>query len=59
MELSKDKDQVKMMVLIEIEKMFTGITDKYNSEENHEMMLFLLDIENRLKQELMKVDTQN
>ncbi len=53
MELSKDKNEVKAMVLIEIENMFTGITNKYNSEENHEMMLFLLDIENKLKQTLM------
>ena len=59
MELSKDKDHVKRIVLIELERMFTGITDKHNSEENHEMMLFLLDIENRLKQALMKVETQN
>ncbi len=56
MELSKDKNEVKAMVLIELEKMFTGITDKYNSEENHKMMLFLLDVENKLKQSLMEID---
>ncbi len=56
MELSKDKNEVKMMVLIELEKMFTGITDKHNSAENHEMMLYLLDIENKLKQTLMEIE---
>ena len=57
MELPKDKNDVKAMVLIEIEKMFTEMTNKYNSVENHEMMLFLLDVENRLKQTLMEVGT--
>ncbi len=57
MELSKDTNEVKAMVLIEIENMFTGITNKYNSEENHEMMLFLLDIENKLKQTLMGIES--
>lgn len=50
------KDDVKAMVLIELEKMFTAVTDKYNSEENHDMMLFLLDVENKLKQALMDID---
>ena len=51
-----EKDNVKAMVLIELEKMFTNVTDKYNSEENHDMMLFLLDVENNLKQALMNIN---
>lgn len=51
-----EKDDVKAMVLIELEKMFTAVTNKYNSEENHDMMLFLLDVENKLKQSLMDIN---
>lgn len=51
-----EKDDVKAMVLLELEKMFTAVTDKHNSEENHDMMLFLLDVENKLKQSLMDID---
>ena len=32
MELSKDKDHVKRIVLIELERMFTGITDSPYAE---------------------------
>jgi len=56
MALSQDeKNDIKAMVLIEIENMFTGITNKYNTEENHEMMLFLLDIEKEIKKPLMEI----
>ncbi len=51
-----EKDDVKAMVLIELEKMFTAVTNKYNSEENHDMILFLLDVENKLKQSLMDIN---
>ncbi len=58
MPLSPDeKNQIKAMVLIELENMFTGITHKYNTKENREMMLFLLDIENKIKQSLVEVDS--
>ncbi len=50
-----EKDDIKMKVLLELEKMFTGITDKYNSEEHHDMMLYLLDIESGVKKALMDV----
>ncbi len=53
MALSKEtKDEIKAMVLIEIEKMFTDLDHKYNSKENAEMMNFLLDVESALKQRL-------
>ncbi len=51
-----EKDETKNMVLLELEKMFTGITDHYNSEENHDRMLYLLDIEKAVKDRLMQVE---
>ncbi|MGI8638859.1 MAG: hypothetical protein ACR2MG_02760 [Pyrinomonadaceae bacterium] len=60
MALSEDrKNEIKAMVLIELENLFTSVSHKYNTEENHEMMLFLLDIENELKQRLMDVQKQS
>ena len=52
-------DEIKMMVLIELEKMFTEITNKFNSKENHDMMLFLLDIESGLKEKLREVHAKH
>ena len=52
-------DEIKMMVLIELEKMFTEITNKFNSKENHDMMLFLLDIESGLKEKLIEVHAKH
>ena len=58
MALSQDeKNDIKAMVLIEIEKMFTRITDKYNTQQNHDMMLFLLDTEKAIKEPLMREDS--
>ena len=51
-----EKDDTKAMVLLELEKMFTGITDHYNSEDNHDRMLYLLDIEKAVKDRLMQVE---
>ena len=57
MPLSQDeKDQTREMVLLELEKMFSGITEHYNSEENHDRMLYLLDIEKAVKDRLMAVE---
>ncbi len=50
-----EKDETKQMVLGELEKMFTGITEHYNSEENHDRMLYLLDIEKAIKDRLIQV----
>ncbi len=53
MALSKEiKNEIKLMVLIELGNMFTNLNHKYNSKENHEMMHFLLDIESALNQQL-------
>ncbi|MCY7377562.1 MAG: hypothetical protein LH472_16515 [Pyrinomonadaceae bacterium] len=51
-----EKDDIKRMVLGEIEKMFTELSHKYNTKENHEKMLFLLYIESSVKQGLMDAD---
>jgi len=60
MALSQDeKNDIKAMVLIEIEKMFTRITDKYNTQQNHDMMIFLLDIEKAIKEPLMEMDSHD
>jgi hypothetical protein len=53
----EEKNDIKAMVLFEIEKMFTAITNKNNTAENHEMMLYLFDIESKIKQPLMESDT--
>mgnify|MGYP006955963091 FL=1 len=51
-----EKDETKGMVLLELEKMFTDITNHYNSEANHDRMLYLLDIEKAVKDRLMAVE---
>lgn len=50
-----EENDIKVMVLLEIEKMFTSISYKYNIQENQEMMHFLLDIESNVKQSLVEV----
>ncbi len=47
------KNEVKQMVLTSLEHLFSDLTEKYNSEENHDMVLYLMDVENRVKQSLM------
>jgi hypothetical protein len=51
-----EKDETLQMVLLELEKMFGGITEHYNSEANHDRMLYLLDIEKAVKDRLMQVE---
>jgi hypothetical protein len=50
-----EENDIKCMVLFEIEKMFTAMSYKYNIKENEEMMHFLLDIESQVKQSLVDV----
>ena len=52
-----EENDIKVMVLLEIENMFTSISYKYNIKENHEMMHFLLDIESKVKQSLVETKT--
>ena len=51
-----DKNDVKAMVLNSLEHMFTSLTEKYNTEENHDMVMYLMDVENRVKRALMDPD---
>ncbi|MCY7344723.1 MAG: hypothetical protein LH614_00740 [Pyrinomonadaceae bacterium] len=53
---AEEKDEIKAMVLTEIEKMFAELAHKYGTKENHEKMLFLLDIESSIKQGLMDAE---
>ena len=48
-----DKNEVKQIVLGSLEHLYTDLTEKYNTEENHDMVLYLMDIEKRIKQSLM------
>jgi hypothetical protein len=48
-----EENDIKRLVLFEVEKMFTEMSYKYNIQENHEMMHFLLDIESTMKQSLI------
>lgn len=48
-----DKNAVKEMVLGELDHLFTNLTEKYNTEENHDMVQYLMDIEHRIKDALM------
>ena len=50
-----EENDIKVLVLLEVEKMFTAMSYKYNIQENREMMLFLLDIESKMKQSLLEV----
>ena len=48
-----EENDIKRMVLIETENMFTAMSYKYNMKENQDMMHFLLDIESKMKQSLI------
>jgi len=50
-----EKDDLKLMVLLETEKMFSKITAKYQSAENHEKLYFLLDLESAMKDRLVEM----
>jgi hypothetical protein len=49
-----EENDIKRMVLLEIENLFTAMSYKYNIKENQEMMHFLLDIESVVKQSLVE-----
>lgn len=48
-----DKNGVKEMVLGELDHLFTNLTEKYNTEENHDLVQYLMDIEHRIKDALL------
>ena len=49
-----EKNEVKQKVLLELEHMFTEMSNQYNSVENHDMMLYLMDVEKAIKKALVK-----
>jgi hypothetical protein len=56
MAISKDeRDELKLVVLIETEKMFSRIMSEYQCPEHHEKMHFLLDIESAMKEGLVEI----
>ncbi len=60
MDLTQErKDEIKAMVLTELEHMFSELTNRFNTKENHDMMLYLLDVESRVKRALMDVDAKS
>ena len=52
-----EKDELKCVVLIETEKMFTKIMSEYQCPEHHEKMHFLLDIESAMKESLVGLES--
>ena len=58
MAISQDeKDELKRIVLIETEKMFTKITENYQKMEHRDKMYFLLDLESAMKDRLVEFDS--
>lgn len=49
-------DETKAIVLFELEKMFSELTHRFSTKENHDKLNFLLDIESRIKQKLMEIE---
>ena len=52
-----EKDELKLLVLLETEKMFSKITLNFQSRENHEKLYYLLDIESAMKERLVEMDS--
>lgn len=50
-----EKDELKLTVLLETEKMFSKVTAKYQTKENHEKLYFLLDLESAMKERLVEM----
>lgn len=58
MAISKaERDELKCVVLIETEKMFSKIMSEYQCPEHHEKMHYLLDIESAMKGSLVDIDS--
>jgi len=53
----EDKDELKRIVLIETEKMFSKITLDYQKMENRDKLYFLLDVESAMKDRLVEFDS--
>lgn len=56
----EEKDELKRLVLVETEKMFSKITLDYQKMENRDKLYFLLDVESAMKDRLVEFDpTEN
>ena len=53
----EEKDELKRIVLIETEKMFSKITENYQKMEHRDKMYFLLDLESAMKDRLVEFDS--
>ena len=53
----EDKDELKRLVLIETEKMFSKITLDYQKMENRDKLYFLLDVESAMKDRLVEYES--
>lgn len=53
----EEKDELKRLVLIETEKMFSKITLDYQKMENRDKLYFLLDVESAMKDRLVEFDS--
>lgn len=53
----EEKDELKRIVLIETEKMFSKITLDYQKMENRDKLYFLLDVESAMKDRLVEFDS--
>ena len=57
MAISKaERDELKCVVLLETEKMFSKIMNEYQCPEHHDKMHFLLDLESAMKGSLVDTD---
>ena len=53
----EEKDELKRLVLVETEKMFSKITLDYQKMENRDKLYFLLDVESAMKDRLVEFDS--
>jgi hypothetical protein len=53
----EDKDELKRLVLVETEKMFSKITLDYQKMEQRDKLYFLLDVESAMKDRLVEFDS--
>ncbi len=53
----EEKDELKRLVLIETEKMFSKITLDYQKMENRDKLYFLLDVEAAMKDGLIAFES--
>ena len=53
----EEKDELKRIVLVETEKMFTKITGDYQKMEHRDQLFFLLDLESVMKERLVEFDS--